>query len=115
MLAAAASRRRSWRRPLIDAVKKADTAAVQALLRQKADVNQPGIDGATALHWAANREDVPMVEALIRAGANVKATNRHGVTPLALASLKGNAAIIELLLIKAGADANAALPRVNRC
>ena len=108
ILLAAASIAAAQSASLVDAAKSGDMATVQALLRQKADVNQPGIDGATALHWASYREDVPMVEALIRAGADVKATNRHGVTPLALASLKGNGAIIGLL-IKAGADSNAAL------
>ena len=94
--------------PLIEAVKKGDTAALDALLRQQVDVNQPALDGATALHWAVYREDVGTVERLIGAGANVKATNRHGVTPLALASLKGNPAIISLLL-RAGVDPNSAL------
>ncbi len=86
MLLAAASIAAAQPASLVDAAKSGDVTAVQALLRQKADVNQPGIDGATALHWAANREDVPMVEALIRAGAKVKPSNRHGVTPLALAA-----------------------------
>ena len=45
----------------------------------------------------------------MRAGANVKAANRYGVTPLYSAAVNGNAAMIELLL-KAGADANTALP-----
>jgi uncharacterized protein len=95
--------------PLIEALKKGDTAAVQSLLRQQLDVNRPAIDASTALHWAAYREDVTTVEQLIRRGANVKAANRHGVTPLSLAALKGNAAIIERLL-GAGADANTVLP-----
>jgi ankyrin repeat protein len=109
ILLAAASMAAAETASLADAAKSGDMATVQTLLRQKADVNQPGIDGATALHWASNREDVPMVEALIRAGANVRATNRHGVSPLLLAALKGNAAVIDLLL-KAGADPNTALP-----
>ena len=39
----------------------------------------------------------------------MKAANRYGVTPLSLACTNGNGAMIELLL-KAGADPNAALP-----
>ena len=61
---------------------KGDRAAVQKLIQQKADVNAPQVDGATALHWAVYREDAELVDMLIRAGANVKAANREGVTPL---------------------------------
>src|SRR5580765_7764740 len=34
-----------------------DTAAIQALLAQHADINAPQADGATALHWAVYRND----------------------------------------------------------
>jgi ankyrin repeat protein len=95
--------------PLIDAVKKADRAAVRALVQQRVDVNRPEPDGMTALHWAARLDDVESADALIRAGANVKAANRYGVMPLSIASANGNAAMIERLLA-AGADPNAALP-----
>jgi ankyrin repeat protein len=93
---------------LADAAMKKNLAAVRSLLQQKADVNAPQADGATALHWAVRQDDVDMAELLIRSGANVKAANRLGVTPLALACINGNGAMIEKLL-KAGADANAEL------
>ena len=80
-----------------------DKAALRSLLQQKADVNAPQVDGATALHWAVYRDDLEAADLLIRAGANVKAANRAGVTPLAMASLYGNTAMIDRLL-KAGAD-----------
>ena len=86
-----------------DAAMKGDRAAVRALVAQKADVNAPQVDGATALHWAMYRNDAEMADVLIRAGANVKAANRDGVTPLAMAALYGNPAMI-LKLLKAGAD-----------
>ena len=38
------------------------------LLSQKADVNEPQADGATALHWAVYRSDRELVDTLIRAG-----------------------------------------------
>ena len=82
----------------------ATRTALRTLLQQKADVNAPQIDGATALHWAVYRDDLEMADLLIRAGANVKAVNREGVTPLAMASLYGNAPMISRLL-KAGAEA----------
>jgi len=87
-----------------NAAMKGDTAAVRALVAQKADVNAPQVDGATALHWAIYRDDEDLVDLLIRSGANVKAANRDGVTPLAMASLYGKSAMI-LKLLKAGADA----------
>ena len=40
-----------------DAAQKGDKAAVQKLILQKADVNAPQVDGATALHWAVYRQD----------------------------------------------------------
>jgi ankyrin len=90
---------------LVRAARVGDTAAVAALLKQKADVNAPAIDGTTALHWAVRADDLDTVDALIRAGAQVKTTSRHGVTPLYLAASQGNAAMIRRL-IAAGADAN---------
>jgi ankyrin repeat protein len=87
-----------------DAVMKGDKAALRVLLQQKADVNAPQIDGATALHWAVYRDDLEAAGVLIAAGANVDAANREAFTPLAMASLYGNVPMIERLL-EAGADA----------
>ena len=96
--------RAAGRSDVADAVMKGDAAALHTLLRQKADVNAPQVDGATALHWAVYRGDLEATNLLIAAGAKVDAANRDGFTPLAMASLYGNAPIIERLL-KAGADA----------
>jgi ankyrin repeat protein len=83
---------------------RGDTAALRALLSQKADVNAAQTDGATAMHWAVYRDDFEAVELLVRAGAVVDSKNREGVTPLHMASLFGNAGIIRRLL-EAKADA----------
>jgi ankyrin repeat protein len=96
-----------------EAAKRGDAAAVRTLLAQRADVNAPQADGATALHWAVYRSDRALVELLIASGANVKAANRAGVTPLWLASVNGDAAVVEAL-IAAGADANEPLPLGRR-
>jgi len=91
--------------PVADAAMKHDQAAVRTLLAQKADVNAPQADGATALQWAVYNNDPAMADLLIGAGANVKGANRDGATPLFLACESGNAVMIEKLL-KAGADAS---------
>jgi uncharacterized protein len=87
-----------------DAVMRGDRAAVSALLEQKADVNAPQLDGATALHWAVYRHELETVNQLLRAGATVNVTNREGATPIAMAALYGDPGIIDALL-KAGAEA----------
>jgi ankyrin repeat protein len=92
-----------------DAAEKMDRAAVRTLLRQRADVNAPQVDGMTALHWAAYQDDLETSELLLRAHANAKAATRYGITPLSLACANGNGVLVDLLL-KAGADPNAALP-----
>ena len=92
-----------------DAAARGDIAAVRALVAQKADVNAPQADGATALHWAVFKGNKEIADMLLRAGANPKAANREGSTPLWLASVNGDAAMIEALLA-AGADPNETLP-----
>jgi ankyrin repeat protein len=93
---------------LIDAVKNGNADAVQALLKQRADVNASQGDGATALHWAVHFNQLRTADLLIRAGARVNAANDIGVTPLFLACTNRNAPMVEKLLT-AGANPNAAL------
>ena len=103
------SSRAAGKSDVADAAMRGDAAAVRALIAQKADVNAPQGDGATALHWAAYRSNQELTDILIRAGANPKAANRQGSTPLWLASVNGDAGIIASLLA-AGADPNERLP-----
>ena len=67
---------------LVQAVEHRDSRAVEALVKQRVDVNAAQPDGATALHWAAHWDDVPTAERLLRAGAKANASNDLGVTPL---------------------------------
>src|SRR5687767_4732016 len=70
-----------------DAAQRRNRAAIADLLKQKADVNTPQPDGATALSWAAHWNELETADQLIRAGANANAANELGVTPLMLAAL----------------------------
>jgi ankyrin repeat protein len=90
---------------LVEAARSGDAAAVRALVAKRADVNAPGVDGTTPLHWAVHHDDAEMVELLVRAGANVSQENRYGVRPLWLASVNGSPKVVALLL-RAGADPN---------
>ena len=92
------------RSDVADAVMNGNQATLRTLLQQKADVNAPQVDGATALHWAVYKDQPEVALLLIKAGAKVDAKNRDGITPLYMASLYGNAEMIKVLL-DAGADA----------
>jgi ankyrin len=92
---------------LIKAAAAGDVASVRALIKQAHDVNAPGPDGATALHWAVRADDLVIVNALIQAGARVDVANTLGVLPVYVAAEQGNAAILRRLL-DAKADVHAA-------
>ena len=92
---------------LIEEAAGGDASAVLALIKKGVDVNAPGPDGATPLHWAVRADDLATVEALISAGAKVSAINALGVSPIYVAAGQGSAAMIRRLLA-ARADANAA-------
>src|SRR6185369_17246712 len=97
---------------LVAAVKIGDPTIVRIALKRgsRSAVDEPDATGMSPLHWAVARDDRQTVELLVRAGANVRSTTRYGVTPLAIACQNANAIIVTLLL-RAGADPNASLPR----
>src|SRR5439155_6791483 len=93
---------------LIQAVKNGDVDSVRALLKQRVDVNATQGDGATALHWAAQRDDVAIADLLIRAGARANVADDLGATPLHVACTNRSGSMVERLL-GADADPNATL------
>jgi len=85
-----------------------DLANVSALIAAGADVNEPQLDGATALHWAVRWDNLAMARELLAAGADPNASNRVGAVPMLLASINGSAEMISML-VQAGASANQSL------
>jgi ankyrin repeat protein len=93
---------------LIDAIKARNVDAVQALVKERVDVNARQGDGATALHWAVHLDEAKVVDVLLRAGATADVADDTGATPLYLACLNRQGAIVDRLL-QARANPNAAL------
>ncbi|MGA3186774.1 MAG: ankyrin repeat domain-containing protein [Bryobacteraceae bacterium] len=92
---------------LLDAVKRRDSKAFEALLQQHADIDAAAPDGATALAWASFLDLREMAEKLIAAGAKVNTVGDYGETPLTLALANRDASLAEELL-KARAEAKVA-------
>lgn len=84
--------------PIVAAAKDGDRAAVRRLITARANVNEPGTDGSTALLWAAYNADVEMVRTLLTAGAKVDQANNYGITPLLQAARTGDTPVMEALL-----------------
>lgn len=91
---------------LIDAIKRRDIKAADALLARRTDINAALPDGATALAWAVFLDLQDTALKLIEAGANVNTKGDYGETPLTLALANGNVTLTTRLL-KAGADPKA--------
>ena len=95
---------------IADAMEAGDFSSVQELIRDGVDVNEPQVDGATALHWASQWNDVQSARQLINAGAEVNVANRTNATPLQLAAINGSADMLSVLL-EAGANRAKISPR----
>ena len=94
--------------PLVEAVRKGDTAMLRTLLEQGVDANTSEADGTTALIWASYGDDADSTSLLLDAGADVNAANDLGATALWAASQNGSDEMVGLLL-DAGADPDRAL------
>jgi len=82
------------------------TAEIEQLINDGADINSIDDDGNTGLHWAATFGYTAMAELLITKGADVNPINLEGNTPLHWAAGQGNTEIVKLLVAN-GADVNA--------
>jgi len=97
---------------IADAAMNNDYDSVFSLIDKGVDVNEPQVDGQTALHWAVVANETEVVRKLIEAGADVNAKNRVNATPLMLAAINGAPQIIEMLLDR-GADPNERVTETN--
>lgn len=74
-----------------------DTASVERLLAEGADVNARGRIGNTALIYAAQEGHTSVVEILVKAGARVESRNAYNATARKLALGYGHSEIVEYL------------------
>src|SRR5688572_1211834 len=100
---------------IFSAVKYADPAVVQLLLKKGAPVNaqQESRDGDTVLMSAVSGSSLETVQMLLAGGADIKAINKNGQTALMKAATMDHRYSVEsrlpiiMLLLKSGADVNA--------
>jgi len=72
--------------------------------RRRCDVDAPGKDGETALHWAAFKNNLKIAKYLLDHGATIDATTRvEAQTPLMWAAIEGHIKLVHFL-VEAGAD-----------
>lgn len=88
------------------AAQSQDMDELTSLLDQGADVNSTDASGATALHWAANKNNYDMAVLLIEKGADPDIKDSSfGATPINWAAFDGSLDIV-MLLAESGADIN---------
>ena len=92
--------------PLIKASQEGDALAVQQLISQGANINEPDSKGYTPLMYAAWSGKYETVKYLIDKGADINAKDSNGYTSLLWATSYGYFDIAKLLIDK-GADVNA--------
>ena len=88
---------------LIAAAERGDSAAVQKLLRQGANIDARDARGRTALLAATHADRVEAASLLVAAGADVNAKDAIGDSPFLYAGAEGRNEILKMTLA-AGAD-----------
>ena len=83
---------------LVHAAEADDTAKMQALVKQGADVNAMGKDKITPLVWVMANRNYAGVEALLKLGANPNLKGTYGNSPTWLAAGRHDPKMLELML-----------------
>jgi len=91
--------------PLIIASKDGDSSAIQRLLNEGANINEPDSNGNTPLMYAIWEGKVDVVKSLLQSGADIKAKDKNGYNALLHAIDYADYKIVKLLLDR-GADVN---------
>ena len=104
-----------------------DHEVVSYLLKEGAEVDAAGMDGVTALHYAALAGSEVMTRKIIDAGASLDPLDSQGLTPLLMAMMQVQSNMMNtsqvkgvgyekviLALIDAGADVNIVTPGTGR-
>ena len=89
---------RSQSLSLLAAVSRQDTAQVNLVLRNGADLDARSDKGETALHIAVTNHDTESVRALLKAGIDIDAKDENGCSAFYQAMDMGMADIVQLLL-----------------
>ena len=83
---------------LLQAARDGDAELAVMLVNSGADVRRTGVQGETALHWAAFHGLRGLARVLIAQGASVNARVHNGNTPLHQAAYNGHLEVVELLV-----------------
>ena len=86
---------------MLDAVRKGDTASVEALIAKGANVNAAWRYGETPLFFACDRGFASVVKVLLEHGAEVNVKDSfYGMTPVTRAADKDRVDIVKMLLAR---------------
>jgi ankyrin repeat protein len=88
--------------PIGEAAKQSDLQAVRRCVEAGDDVNEHGLFGMTALHWAAGNNRSDIVTYLLEHGADIESRDKEQSTPL-LSAAAGKALDVVRLLANRGA------------
>eukprot|EP01090_Pellita_catalonica_P018547 TRINITY_DN6036_c0_g1_i1.p1 TRINITY_DN6036_c0_g1~~TRINITY_DN6036_c0_g1_i1.p1 ORF type:complete len:400 (-),score=56.01 TRINITY_DN6036_c0_g1_i1:551-1750(-) len=84
--------------PMCNAAKAGNLDQIVQLLQSGVDINQPDINGKTALHWAAETMNLKLAKLLLKRGAESCARNVKNQTPAHYAAYMGNREILAELV-----------------